>query len=329
MIKTLRLISIVILGVVSAAGCSWQDTPRQEATEDGRESEPASSIVVMTPITGNDDPLWVRHHESSLKILSIGNSFTSNATAFLPYMFNKLNADSICIATLTYPGCSLRRHWANHIDNREVYSLMFSDNGEWKKSSLTTLDDAIRLLDWDIITFQQDSGNSGDYSTYQPHVENLTELCRSVNPDVTLAWHITWSYTPGCSYEEFSRYDYDWKKMYDAIVDAGAKVSVYFDITIDSADLIKDLRESFPEIQDGFSSDGRHVSHKTAQYALSKLWYELLVAPAAGVSSVGTGDLPTGVNVGIMNKADSIIVDILDNPIESEGNSVPMLQKST
>ena len=299
--------------------------PLPEVAETVGGCEPAPGLAVMTPTTVSTDPLWVRHNDSSIKILSIGNSFTSNATAFLPYLFNKLNADSICIAVLANPGCSLRRHWANHVDNREVYSLMFSDAGEWKESSITTIDEAIHVLDWDIITFQQDSGNSGDYSTYQPHVENLTELCRNANPDATMAWHLTWSYTSDCSYEEFSRYDYDSKKMYDAIMDAGTKISAYFDLTVNSADLIKKLRETFPEVKDGFSSDGRHVSDETAQYALSSLCYEVLVTPETGISSLWRSDLPEEVNAGIMHKADSIIVNILENPIEAGSNSVPML----
>lgn len=325
--KILRLLSAAIAGISAATSCSWQETTQPEATESDFSHESAQSIAVMTPSAGNEDPLWMRHHGASVKILAIGNSFATNATAFLPRFFNTINADSVFIAVMTHPGCSLRRHWANHTGDLEEYSLVYSDDGEWKESSVDTFDEAINLLDWDIITLQQDSGNSGDYSTYQPYLDDIIGLLRVTNPQVSLAWHMTWSYTPDCKYEEFSRYDYDWKKMYDAIMDAGSKIIGGFDFTINSASLIKEMRETFPEIQDGFSSDGRHVTDITAQYALSSLWYEVLVAPKAGISCLGMKSLPSGVNEGLMERIDSIIVNIIENPIGNGSDSVPMLHE--
>lgn len=318
--KILKCLAVFSVWSLLIVACDGRESPMVSQPEADPEIEWPQYTVI-------DDPLWIRHHDSSLKILSIGNSFTSNATEYLPYFFNILNDDSVCIATLTFPGCSLRRHWANHCDNLEVYTLVYSDSGEWLQSEVKTLDDAIALLDWDVITLQQDSGNSGDYATYQPHLENLRNLIRVINPKCKIVWHMTWSYTSDSLYKEFSRYDYDWEKMYDAILDAGSKASGYCDAIINSATLIKDMREAFPDIIDGFSSDGRHVDDATAQYALSKLWYESLVAPITGITCMDITDYPFGVNAELMHKTDSIISDCLENPVENGGNSVPMIRQ--
>lgn len=320
MIMTKNWLPVLAILTMLIAACSRHDI-----------SLPKTSSVTlefpMPDVTRTDDPLWIRHHDSSLKILAIGNSFTSNATAFLPYFVNNLNGDSICIATLTEPGCSLRRHWANHCDNLEKYSLEYSDVGEWKSSTVKTLDEAIAMLDWDIIILQEASKNSGDYSSYQPHLENLVNLIRAEDPECKLVWHLTWTYSPGSLHDDFSRYDYDWEKMYYAILDAGSRASKYCDMTINSATLIKEMRETFPEVTDGFSSDGHHITDITAQYALSSLWYETLVASEIGISCIDNITYPINVNAELMNKINHIIKGVIDLPIENEGNSVPMIKK--
>lgn len=273
-----------------------------------------------------DNPLWIRHHKSCHKILAIGNSFTINATSYMPWLVNRLNGDSICIARLTRSGCSLDMHWKSHQEDSPDYDFYYSDNGGWVLSDIKTIDEALLFFDWDIIVTQQASGWSGLYYTYQPALDNLVCLFREACPTARLAWHYTWAYTPWTQHSEFKNYDRDSEKMYNAIIDAGDKASENFDIRIPSATLIKRMREEYPEVENGFSEDGYHIVDDRALYALSSLWYEILVKPYFGRSSLDRSEFPSGVSAESVRKALDIIKDLTggdDNP--DDPDSVGMI----
>lgn len=256
------------------------------------------------------DPSWRRHHNSSLKILAIGNSFTINATTYLPLLLNNLNNDSICIARLTRSGCSLKMHWNNYETNSPDYDFYYSDQGKWRLSEIKTINEALRLFDWDIITIQQVSGYAGVYKSFQPYLDNLVGVFHAGNPDAKLAWHYTWAYTPWTKHPDFSQYDCDSEKMYESIIDACDKASANFDIKIPSATLIKRMREEYPEVENGFSEDGYHIVDDRALYALSTLWYEVLVRPYCGLSGLENTQLPYNVSAETMQRAFDIIKDL-------------------
>lgn len=251
--------------------------------------------------------IWLRHHDSSLKILAIGNSFTINAATFIPGLVGSLNADSICVARLTRSGCSLDMHWASHVYGSPDYDLHYSDAGRWASADIRTIDGALQLFDWDIIVIQQASYWSGMYSTFQPYLDNLARLFRETNPGAKLAWHYTWAYTPTTQHSGFANYGYDSDKMFEAIMKAGDEASKAFDIRIPSALLIKRMREEFADVEDGFSEDGYHIADNLALYALSSLWYEVLVGPSTGISSIGLAQIPSGVDAEDMEKVGKII----------------------
>ncbi len=257
-------------------------------------------------------PLWQRHAESSLKILCIGNSFTHNATSYMPWLLERLNGDSICIGMLTRSGCSLKQHWTNHSDNVEDYEFMYSDGGKWVKCDyVKTFDLALMFFDWDIITLQQMSGWAGLYRTYQPYLSYLVKLFKETNRNALLAWHYTWAYTPWTEHPEFQNYDNNSQKMYEAIIEAGDKASEEFDMRLPSATLIKMLRDAFPEVENGFSTDGYHIVDDFADFALSALWYEVLVGARYGTSVFPADVLPEEVGKEGMDKVEDIISAIL------------------
>lgn len=228
----------------------------------------------------------------------------------MPCILKSLNGDSICIARLTRSGCSLDMHWKSHEANSDDYDLYYSDNGNWQHSDIKTIDEALNLFDWDIIVIQQASGWSGLYYTYQPYLDNLVKLFRETNEYAMLAWHYTWAYTSWTKHTEFKNYDYDSDKMYKAIIDAGHKASEGFDIQIPSATLIKRMREEYTEVENGFSEDGYHIVDNIALYALSTLWYQVMVYPYFNTSNIDFKDLPDGLSPDSLQKAFDIIKDI-------------------
>lgn len=267
---------LVCLGV--ALSCSRDDFPDYYI---GKKNTNANTLYIHP-----EDSLWVRHHDTPLKILAIGNSFTNNASFYLPWLIEKLDGDSICFAKLTRSGCSLGMHWTSHVYGTPDYDLYYTDGGKWIKSEIKVFDDALCLMDWDIITLQQASAYSGVWSSYQPALDYLSRLIYESHPNARLAWHYTWAYRQGTQNEGFAHYGYDAETMYRAIMEAGDLASEGMDMKLPSATLIRDMRKAYPEVSNQFSEDGLHLSDDMALFALSLLWHDTLISPTTGTSSI-------------------------------------------
>ncbi len=189
------------------------------------------------------------------------------------------------------------------------------------KSETKVFDEALCLLDWDIIITQQASYLSGIWSSYIPHIDNLQLLFREVLPGVKLAWHYTWAYRPGTQHDGFSLYDWDSEKMHAAIIEAGDLASEGMEYKLHSATLIHDMRKAYPEVENQFSEDGYHISDTTALLALTMLWHDTLIEPTNGVSSIANPVYPGDVNPESFGRA----LDILRSMHSQSGSSVPML----
>ncbi len=283
----------------------------------------AGVVSVNAVEEGSDTLLWQRHENADLRILAIGNSFTINAATYFPWLVDRLNDDSVCIARLTQSGCSLSMHWDNHVDNKPNYDFYYSDNGGWSLSEIKTIDAALLALDWDVIVIQQQSGLSGVFSSYYP-LPGLVALFRETNPNAKIAWHYTWPYREGTNHGDFARYDENPQKMYEAILEAGDRASEDLDIKIPSATLIWEMRQQYPEIEDQFSEDGYHISNDMALFSLSTLWYECLVTPFLTTSSLDLSQYPEEINPGQFARAKEIIRSLVG--ADDDPNSVPTLQ---
>lgn len=256
-------------------------------------------------------PLRVRHTDARLKILAIGNSFTNNSTLYLPWMANTLDADSICFAKLYQSGASLKMHWSNHCKKSSEYTMHYSDHGEWVSTDIASIDDALNILEWDIIVIQQASYNSGHYSTFQPALDFLVALFRESNPKVQIAFNYTWAYFPWATHQYFDDFNKDTDLMYDAIMNACGMASENLDLKILSATLVRDMRLKFAEEEETFSTDGMHITNPLLQYALSSLWYESLVTPKIATSCLTVTDYPDNLESDKVAVAKEIIENIL------------------
>lgn len=221
---------------------------------------------------------------SQLKILAIGNSFTINATDYLPFIISQLGEKNITLARLARGSCSLEMHWDNHLCDRVDYDLQYANSEGWEAVGRSTIDAALNITDWDIVVIQQVSGLSGIYSSYQPYLDELLRLFEDSNSHPRLAWQVTWAYAPHSTHPDFTRYDNDSQKMYENIVDAAKQLPGKIDVKIPSAQLIHKMRNAYPGRKDGLTTDGFHLADGLPCYAVSCLWHELLIEPTTGAS---------------------------------------------
>ena len=161
---------------------------------------------------------------NSLKILAIGNSFSNNALEYLPILAKELGIEEVIIGKLYRGSCTVDRHWtdAQKGADYESFQVNTTKDANWTTygSGQRSLNFALSLYDWDIITFQQASGSSGQASSLS-NLQNLIDYvnARKTNPDAKLYWHMTWAYSQFSSHGSFPNYNKDQMTMYNAIVD--------------------------------------------------------------------------------------------------------------
>lgn len=215
-----------------------------------------------------------------MKILSIGNSFSVDAHAYLSALGKEAGVE-ITAVNLAIGGCSLKKHWENVESNSKSYLHLINDNG-WG-DPLVTIDEIIKNEKFDIVTLQQVSHFSGQYETYQPYLNSLIDYVRKHQPDAKLYFHKTWAYEIDSQHSEFPIYDCDQIKMYKAIDSVSKKVCQETGLTpILSGDVIQAMRERIPmfDYKNGGESlcldDGFHMSRTYGRYAVALTWLATL-----------------------------------------------------
>ena len=209
-----------------------------------------------------------------MKILSIGNSFSEDAQAYLHALAEQRGID-LTWENLAIGGCSLQTHWQNVAENKKEY--LYGVNGTWVAHPVT-VKEIIEAGKYDAVTLQQVSGYSGQYETYQPYLSDLAAYVREKQPGADLYFHRTWAYEIGSPHVDFPRYDCDRKKMYAAICSASESACLVTGAAlIPAGDVIQTLRENVPafDVANGGESlcrDSFHMSETWGRFAVALTW---------------------------------------------------------
>lgn len=232
--------------------------------------------------------------QDTIKVLAIGNSFSVDAVENYLYDLGQGEGITFIIGNLHIGGCSLERHWGNVRDKKSEYSYRKIDGTGKKTTTDVSLIQGITDEEWDYISFQQNSANSGLIETYFPYLTQLTASVseHSSNPEVEFLFHQTWAYAKDSKHKQFPRYNRDQQQMYEAIMKASRQAAREAGIkrVIPSGTAIQNGRSSF--IGDDFCRDGHHLSHGLGRYTAACTWFETLT----GKSVVGNPFAPSTVN---------------------------------
>jgi hypothetical protein len=123
-----------------------------------------------------------------LRLFIIGNSFSQNATAFLPDIAEEAKV-SLEIGRAELGGCTLERHW-KHAEKAEA-NPEDKEGKPYKGKSLRML---LSEGTWDVVTIQQASIYSVDVNTYRPYAKKLYDYIKSIQPNAKVVMHQTWAY---------------------------------------------------------------------------------------------------------------------------------------
>ena len=229
----------------------------------------------------------------TLRILAIGNSFSDDGTQWLPDLLEGAGIHNVIVARLFIGGCSLEKHCKEYRKELRDYRYDKSTANKWvtvaKKTGILT---GIEDEPWDIITMQERSGFSGDYSHYDPWLGELIAIVRKhcPNPRATVVWHETWAYARSSDHRDFPHYGNNQMIMYRGIKDCVERLKDQYNIPviIPSGTAVQNARWT-PGLEDGkdLTRDGYHLNKGYTRYLAACTWFEALIRPVLGKSVKG------------------------------------------
>ena len=199
----------------------------------------------------------------TLRILAIGNSFSDDATEYLPGLLEAAGIHNVILGRLYIGGCTLERHCTEFETDGHEYVYKKSVANEWetvKHYKEGSFMDGVGDEPWDIITMQQGSPKSGRWDSYDPWLPKLIEIVRQncSNPNAAIVWHQTWAYAHDYENRSFANYTYDQDLMYACIESCVAKLRRDYDIPVVLASgvAVQNLRGSKFPTEREFTRDG-------------------------------------------------------------------------
>ncbi len=154
-----------------------------------------------------------------LRILTVGNSFANDATAYLPAMA-KASGRNLVLLRANLGGCSLERH-VHHLQAFEANSTdpegrpyragLVRSSGDTSPPALgaggndtaepprfISLKEALESERWDFVTIQQVSTESFKSGSFEPYAGILIGYIHKYAPSAEILVHQTWAYREDC-----------------------------------------------------------------------------------------------------------------------------------
>ena len=206
-----------------------------------------------------------------MNILSIGNSFSQDAQRYL-HQIAKADGVELNAFNLYIGGCSLAQHYRNMLGEERLYSLEMNGSSTGFNVSLK---EALINREWDVITLQQASLYSPEYSTYQPYLEKVAEYVRLCAPKAKIVIHQTWAYEQDSDLLKNAVGYSDYRDMLRDIKASYQKAAqdVNADLVIPSGEVLGAMFENGIK---KIHRDTYHASLGIGRYALGLIWYRIL-----------------------------------------------------
>lgn len=239
-----------------------------------------------------------------MKLLFIGNSFSVDAIKYIEV----IAGEEIFARTLYIGGCSLKMHAENLKTGEAAYEYRNPD----KLIEMSSIVDALDKEDWDIVSVQQVSGQSGRIECYEPYINEVLDVVKERVPKAKIVFHKTWAYDPDSQHEAFAFYNNDTEYMYKKICETVSEICAKYSLpVIPSGDTVQAVR-ALPEFkgEDGLNRitrDGFHLSLDYGRYAAALTLYRFLTGKSAA-TALG---VPEGVDMKIIEKIYAIVDSVI------------------
>lgn len=206
-----------------------------------------------------------------IRVLCIGNSFSWDAVEQeLVPLCDEKNVQ-VEIHNLYYGGCSLQQHAEFLLKDTAAYSHRVCTNAEPRVIKDTiSLRQALQDGDYDYISLQQASHDSGIRSSYEPWLSMLIDTVRAYQPNARICWMQTWAYSQDAKHPDYPRYHNNQQEMWDSIVACTPKQLP----VIPCGAAIQLARKT--RLGDSLCRDGYHLNYVYGRYTAACVWYEMI-----------------------------------------------------
>lgn len=192
--------------------------------------------------------------KNQIKLLTIGNSFANDATAYLPAMA-KAGGKDLLLFRANLGGCSLERH-ARHLKAYEAnpadpegspyrsgfvrsaedtHAPKIASGGnepsteEKEPPKNISLKEALESQEWDYVTIQQVSTESFKFESFEPYAGTIVNYVRKYAPKAKIVIHQTWAYREDCPMFKGA---FNQAQMYEGLVGAYDQLAKKYDLAI-------------------------------------------------------------------------------------------------
>ena len=289
--------------------------PLEEVTVDVVTPPTTTPEIPFDPTEDTQKQDW--DEDGTLKILCIGNSFSVDSMQYVYQVAEAAGVENIVLGNLYIGGCSLATHLSNATNDKGAYTYYTNTSGTWSSSSGYKISTAVQSDDWDFISLQQVSGQSGISDSYSD-LEALINIVEPLNPSARLVWHMTWAYQANSGHSDFSKYDKDQMTMYNAIVNAvqtNVVTNEKIEIIIPAGTAIQNVRTSY--VGDTLTRDGYHLSNDYGRYIGSLTFVKALT----GLSIDNMTYAPDGVSENKILVAVEAVNNAVLKPFEVTASS--------
>lgn len=240
-----------------------------EAPESAGENTTSEETTATEETTANEE---IKEFPKTLKILAIGNSFSTDSMQYLYQIMKDGGVEEIVLGNLYYAGCSLDQHMSFAKADSASYKYYKNTTGEWKLTENYKMSQALADEKWDYVSLQQTSKTCGLTNSYGK-LGGLIDIVKAACPEAKLIWNMTWAYQQDSTHSSFPNYKNDQMTMYNMIVDVVKEVitPLSFDIVIPCMTSIQNARTSF--MGDTLTRDGYHMDYYIGRYIVGLTWY--------------------------------------------------------
>lgn len=260
------------------------------------------------------EEIEIKVTEKNVKILMIANSYGDDTVQWVHEISDSLGIN-ITIANLYIGGCVLETHLNNLNYNKPAYEyVVYNKNTRtWSRQANTSIATALTYEDWDYISLQQGSSQSGLADTYDL-IDSVMDMVLEIKSDVKFLWNMTWAYQQNSGHGSFGNYNNDQMTMYNSIINAVQTKVVpndRFDFIVPNGTAVQNARTSF--IGDNLCRDVHcHLSYDFGRY-IAGLG---MVATVTGADISNIAYAPAGVNEEYKKIAIESVLNALEKPFE-------------
>lgn len=235
----------------------------------------------------------VDYENAKLKILFIGNSFTLDAVNRLPGFISAAGLDGIQMTHMYYGGRTIPEYCSTFSSAKDYSCFQCGPGREnWFTETGKTLEDIVKICDWDIITIQEHTGTPSAWYweqassrvpelTEKAAVEGLVAKIKAACPNKDVKIYYLLSQAYGKSSTVLKNYfSKDQSKMFTTICDMAKKAmdTGLFAGVISTAAALQNLRGTSLNTDMDLTRDTYHMDYGRARFTASELMFESLIS---------------------------------------------------